>query len=116
MSIGVHHGSVLSSLLFIIMPEVFSRVLRSGAPLGYLCRSSCHHCWIDGGICQEAFDIEKAMGEMGLRVNAYDEQYRPGPPAEFREVPMRCLSSRGRQKQHLLHIILITAVHGAEEL
>ena len=88
-SIGVHHGSVLSSPLFIIMPEVFSRVLRSGGPLGYLCRSSCHHYWIDGGICQEAFDIEKAMEEMGLRVNAHDVQYRPGPPAEFREVLLR---------------------------
>ena len=29
---GVHHGSVLSPLLFIIVLEALSRVLRSGAP------------------------------------------------------------------------------------
>ena len=30
--VGVHHGSVLSSLLFIILLEALARVLRSGAP------------------------------------------------------------------------------------
>ena len=33
MNVGVHHGSVLSPLLFIIVLEVLSPVLRSGAPL-----------------------------------------------------------------------------------
>ena len=36
--------------------------------------------------------------EKVLRVNAGDLQYRPGPPAEFRLVPMRCLSYRRRQR------------------
>ena len=29
-------------------------------------------------------------------------QYRPGPPAEFRRVSMRCLSHWSGQQQHLL--------------
>ena len=37
---------------------------------GYLCRSSCHHYWITGGICQEALDIEKkplrGLGQMHM--------------------------------------------------
>ena len=32
MNVGVHHGSVLSPLLFIIVLEALSRVLRSGVP------------------------------------------------------------------------------------
>ena len=52
------------------------------------------------------------MEEEGLRLNAHDVQYMPGPPAEFRVVPMLCLSYRSGQQQHLLHI----GVHGAEEL
>ena len=32
MNAGVHHGSVLNYLLFIIVLETLSRVLRSGAP------------------------------------------------------------------------------------
>ena len=32
MNVGVHHGSVLSPLLFTIMLEALSRVLRSGVP------------------------------------------------------------------------------------
>ena len=35
-------------------------------PRGYLCRSSCNHYWIDGGICQEAFDIEIHHGGEGV--------------------------------------------------
>ena len=37
--VGVHHGSVLSPLLFIIVLEALSREFRSGGPLGGpLCR------------------------------------------------------------------------------
>ena len=32
----------------------------------------------------------------------HDLWYRPGPLAEFRGIPMRCLSCRSRQQQHLL--------------
>ena len=32
MNVGVHHASVLSPLLFIIVLEALSRVIRSGAP------------------------------------------------------------------------------------
>ena len=33
LGVGVHHGSVLSPLLFIIMLEALSRELRTGCPL-----------------------------------------------------------------------------------
>ena len=33
---------------------------------------------------------------------AHDLWYRPGPPAEFRRVSMRCLLHWGGQQQHLL--------------
>ena len=34
--------------------------------------------------------------------NVHDLWYRPGPLAEFRGIPMRCLSYRSGQQQHLL--------------
>ena len=60
MNVWVHHGSVLSYLLFIIVLEVLSRVLHSGAPWPGMIsmRSSCHHYGITGGTCQEAHDID----------------------------------------------------------
>ena len=51
---------------------------------------------------------KEAMEKKGLRVNAgktkvmHDLWYRPGPLAEFRRIPMQCLSYRNRQQQHLL--------------
>ena len=50
---------------------------------------------------------KEAMEKKGLRVNAGKTKvmwYRPGPLAEFRRIPMRCLSymSIYRQQQHLL--------------
>ena len=68
--VGVHQGSILSMLLFIIVLEALSRKFRSGFP------------WEDlntddlviiaeslGRMCQEALDLDKAMEEKGLRVN-----------------------------------------------
>ena len=37
-------------------------------PGEYLCRSSCHYYWIDRGICQEDFYIEKSHGGEGVEV------------------------------------------------
>ena len=34
--------------------------------------------------------------------NGHDLWYRPGPPAEFWQIPMRCMSYRSKQQQHLL--------------
>ena len=35
----------------------------------------------------------------------HDLWYRPGPLAEFRQIPMRCLSYRSRQQQHLMQCL-----------
>ena len=57
--------------------------------------------------CQEALDMERSHGEEGIegkcrKDKGHDLWYRPGPLAEFRRIPMRCLSYRSRQQQHLL--------------
>ena len=73
---------------------------------------------------------KEAMEKKGLRVNAgktkgHDLWYRPGPLAEFRRIPMHCLSDssyRSRQQLYLLqwlnnwHQIMIIGVHGAWEM
>ena len=42
--VSVHQGSVLSPLLFIIVPEALSQEFRSEGPLGGpLCRRPCYH-------------------------------------------------------------------------
>ena len=74
---------------------------------GPICRWSCHHCWLPRGMCQEALDMERSHGEEGIegecrKDKSHDLWYRPGPLAEFRRIPMRCLSYRSRQQQHLL--------------
>ena len=69
-------------------------------------RTSCYR-WIAWGMCQEALDLERSNG--GERTESkcrkdedHDLLYRPGPPAEFRRVSMRCLSHWSGQQQHLL--------------
>ena len=76
----VHHGSVLSPLLFITVLEALSFVLRYGAPWEDIYAD--HLVIITESL--EELDIEKAMEEKGLRVNAHDVQHMSGPPAEFR--------------------------------
>ena len=51
--------------------------------------------------------MERSHGEEGIegecrKDKSHDLWYRPGPLAEFRGIPMRCLSYRSRQQQHLL--------------
>ena len=54
--------------------------------------------------------MEKSHGEEGVEGKCrndkgHDLWYRPGPFAEFRPIPMHCLSYRSRQQllqQHLL--------------
>ena len=74
---------------------------------GPICGWSCHHCWLSRGMCQEALDMEGSHGEEGVegkcrKDKGHDLWYRPGPLAEFRQIPMRCLLYRSRQEQHLL--------------
>ena len=49
--------------------------------------------------------MERSHEEEGIdgkcrRYKGHDLWYRPGPLAEFRRIPMRCLSYRSRKKQH----------------
>ena len=51
--------------------------------------------------------MERSHGEEGVegkcrKDKGHDLWYRPGPLAEFRQIPMCCLSYRSRQQLHLL--------------
>ena len=51
--------------------------------------------------------MERSHGKEGIegkctKDKGHDLWYRPGPLAEFRRIPMRCLSYKSRQQQHLL--------------
>ena len=57
--------------------------------------------------CRKALNMERSHGEEGVEGKCRKDKghnlwYRPGPLAEFRQIPMRCLSYRSRQQQHLL--------------
>ena len=97
--VGVHQGSVLSPLLFIIHGawSLITRVPLWGPMRGPLCWWPCYHHWIASGICQEALDLERSNGEERTESKCrkdkdHDLQYGTGPPAEFRRVSMRRLS------------------------
>ena len=80
--VGVHQGSVLSPLLFIIVLEALSREFRCGVP------------WEDL-YADDLVIIAESLEECVRRILA-------GSPAEFRRVPMCCLSHWSGQQQHLL--------------
>ena len=106
--VGVHQGSVLSPLLFIIVLEALSQEFRAGVPWEDL------PVYADGLVIiadslvecvRRLLILKEAMEKKRLRVNAgngHDQWYRSGPLAEFRQIPMHCLSYRSRQQQHLL--------------
>ena len=108
--VGVHQGSVLSPLLFIIVLEALSREFRAGVPWEDLyaddlviiadCLEECVRRLL---IWKEAMEKKGLSNEGKCRKDkGHDLWYRPGPLAEFRRIPMRCLSYRSRQQQHLL--------------
>ena len=58
-------------------------------------------------MCQEALDLERNNAEERTESKCrkdkdHDLRYGTGPPAEFRQVSMRCLSYWSGQQQHLL--------------
>ena len=59
MKVGVHQGSLLSPLLFIIVLEALSCEFRSGFPWDDLYADDLVII-IALGICQEALDLEKS--------------------------------------------------------
>ena len=97
MKVGVHHGSVLSLLLFIIVLEALSCEFCCGIPWKDL--------YADDHVIAEvkALDLERSTGEERAKCKCRkDLRYRTGSPAEFRRVPMHCLSLWSGQQQHLL--------------
>ena len=106
--VGVHQGSVLSPLLFIIVLEALSHEFRACVPWEDLYADDLVIiALLPRGMCQEALDMERSHGEEGIegkcrKDKGHDLWYRPGSLAEFRRIPMRCLSYRSRQQQHLL--------------
>ena len=106
MKVGVHQGSVLSPLLFIIVLEALSREFRYGVP------------WEDlyaDDLVIIAESLEECVRRLLTRSNGgeraeskcrkdkdHDLWYGAGSPAEFRRVPMCCLSHWSGQQQHLL--------------
>ena len=102
MKVGVHQGSVLSPLLFIIVLEALSREFRCGVPWEDLYADDLVIIAESMEECVRRLLTRKgAMEERGLRVNAG----RTGSPAEFRRVAMCCLSHWSGQQQHLLLVI-----------
>ena len=104
--VGVHQGSVLSPLLLIIVLEALSLEFQAGVPWEDLYADDLFIIADTRGMCQEALDMEKSHGEEGVegecrKDKGHDLWYWPGPFAEFRRIPMRCLSYRSRQQQHL---------------
>ena len=101
--VGVHQGSVLSPLLFIIVLEALSREFRSGVPLEDLYANdlviiaeSLEEC------VRRLFNGEERTESKCRKDKDHDLLYGIGPPAEFRRVSMRCQSHWSGQQQHLL--------------
>ena len=106
--VGVHQGSVLSLLLFIIVLEALSREFSSGVPWEDLyaddlviIAESLEEC------VRRLLTWKEAMEKKGLKSKCrkdkdHDRRYRTGPPTEFRWVSMWRLSHWSGQQQHLL--------------
>ena len=101
--VGVHQGSVLSLLLFIIALEALSREFRSGVPWEDLyaddlviIAESLEEC------VRRLLTWKEAMESKCRKDKDHDLWYRPGPPADFRRVSMRRLLHWSGQQQHLL--------------
>ena len=117
MKVGVHQGSVLGPLLFIIVLEALSREFHSGGPWEDLYADDLviipellEECIRRLLTWKEA--IEKKGQSKCRKDEAHDLQYGHGPPAEFRRVSMRHLSRRSGQQQHLQRMQAL----GAQEM
>ena len=104
--VGVHQGSVLSPLLFIIVPEALSREFHSGVPWENLYADDLVITeWLKECV-RRLLTWREAMEEKGQskcrKDKDHDLWYGPGPPPEFRRVSMCHLSHWSGQQQHLL--------------
>ena len=85
--VGVHQGSALSLLLFIIVLEALSREFCCGVPWEDLYADDL--AIIAEGMCQKTLDMERSNGgerpESKCRKDKdHDLWYGAGSPAEFR--------------------------------
>ena len=116
--VGVHQGSVLSPLLFIIVLEALSREFRSGVPWEDLyaddlviIAESLEEC-----VRRLLIDLERSNGEERTESKCrkdkdHDLRYGTRPPAEFRRVSMRCLPHLSGQ-----HLLQWLQALGAQEM
>ena len=113
--VGVHEGSVLSPLLFIIVLEALSREFRSGVPWKdiyaddlVIITESLEEC------VRRLLTWKEAMEKKGLRVNAGKTKIMICGTGldllQSRRVSMCCLSHWSGQQQHLLQEL------GAQEM
>ena len=116
--VGVHQGSVLSPLLFIIVLEALSREFRSRvlwedlyADDLVIITESLEECVRRLLIGKEA--MEKKGQSKCRKDKDHDLWYGIGPPAEFRRVSMHRLSHWSGQQQHLLQLLQAL---GAQEM
>ena len=104
---AVHQDWVLSPLLFIIVLEALSLKFCFGVPWEDLytddlviIAESLEEC------VRRLLTWKEAMEEKGLSKSRKDKDhdlwYRPGPPAVFGRVSMRCLLHWSGQQQHLM--------------
>ena len=118
--VGVHQGSVLNLLLFIIVHEALSREFRSGVPweelyaddLVIIAKS------LSNVSVFKALDLERSNGKERTESKCRKDEdhnlrYGPGPLAEFRRVSMRHLLHWSGQQQHLLQWVQAL---GAQEM
>ena len=108
----VHQGSVLSPLLFIIVLEALVLEFQAGVPWEDLyaddlviIADSLEECVRRLLIWKEAMEKKGGVEGKCKKDKRHDLWYRPGPLAEFRRIPMRCLLYRSRQLQHLLQTL-----------
>ena len=91
--VGVHQGSVLSPLLFIIVLEALSREFRTGCPWELLYADD--QCWVHGGTAGKGADMEDRDGEKGPTCeHGEDKDYGVWRAEEIWKVPLWCLSVR----------------------
>ena len=75
LGVGVHQGSVLSPLLFIIVLEALSREFRTGCPWELLYADDLMISAVHGGTAGKGADMEDRDGEKGPTCEHGEKDY-----------------------------------------